>query len=101
MTNLKDNIPSHQTTSEIYFTGVYSKAGNQLTNSELKLLIQERKNPTEKKSKHFLSDITGGKYTYISSLYPTTIAGNYLLDYKGIQLQLRLNKSTAEIIKVC
>ena len=85
--------------------GTYNIVGNNLIHivSNIKLLITERQNITEKKALNFLLDKTEGKGTYISSLYNVSTISEvpmFVFDYNGLKLRLELNKAinTAYIV---
>jgi len=81
-------------TNLIKYSGTYQYQNKILTNnSGLKLQIANRSNVTSTKTPLFLLDKTTEKGSYISSLYPLSVADAYSFDYKGFKYQLTLNES--------
>jgi hypothetical protein len=67
--------------------GKYERNNKNLVNSTAQrgatLVIGTRKNPTPSKPINYLLSKVGKKYQYITSMYPTLIAGHYKLEYNG------------------
>lgn len=76
-------------------SGIYSIAGNYLTNTKFKFLIAKRKNLAPKKPVAFLLDKTTPSGQYISSLYfkESDSTGNevYKFDFQGHNYFLKVN----------
>lgn len=81
-------------TNLINYSGTYQYQNKILTNNlGLKLQIANRSNVTSTKTPLFLLDKTTVKGSYISSLYPLSVADSYVFDYKGFKYQLTINES--------
>lgn len=81
-------------TNLINYSGTYQYQNKILTNNlGLKLQIANRSNVTSTKTPLFLLDKTTVKGSYISSLYPLSVADSYAFDYKGSKYQLTINES--------
>ena len=81
-------------TNLINYSGTYQYQNKILTNNlGLKLQIANRSNVTSTKIPLFLLDKTTVKGSYISSLYPLSVADSYAFDYKGFKYQLTINES--------
>lgn len=81
-------------TNIITYVGTYQYQNKILTNNlGLKLMISNRSNVSTTKTPLFLLDKTTTKGSYISSLYPLSVADAYRFDYKGHKYQLTINES--------
>lgn len=88
-------------TNLIKYSGWYQYQNKILTNNHgLKLQIANRSNTSKTKTPLFLLDKTTIKGSYISSLYPLSVADAYSFDYKGHKYQLTINESegTAKVV---
>ena len=83
-----------------FLCGIYSQAGLNLKkdDSDVKLLIRNRRKETATKPKKFLLRIDTQKAQYISSLYENKNK-SYSLDYKGAKYTFVQN-DTADGLKV-
>jgi len=79
--------------------GEFIQMGSYLINSDLKLLIRDRKKETEKKPKKFMGLLENGKFQYVSSLFPSS-DNEYQFDYGKEIYNLRLENDKALITKV-
>ncbi len=66
-------------TTKIKYEGKYKKAGSKIFNTEIELLIKERKKLLNK-TKYFLMEKIGNKYIYLSSLFEQDKENTYLFD---------------------
>ena len=90
---LREYSNSQEPTPDNFLQGTFLKTGNSLVSEGCRLAIKERKNPSSKPL-YYLITIP---YRYISSLYPTTIEGQYIFDYQGKSYHLELGNTTASI----
>lgn len=78
--------------------GIYQRKGKKLVKENLTLLLSERKETTEKRSKYFLISLRGNqKDSYISSLYEDESAGWFWFEYKGINYSIYLSDDSASV----
>ena len=73
--------------NKLSIQGKYYKQKSKLISENLILTICERKKPTPKKPpKYLLGKYQNTKDTfYVSSLYPCSSCGGYLIDFKGFE----------------
>ena len=88
-------------------TGVYNFQGSSFTHPgfDFKLILSERKHPSEKQPQKFLiakpirgktfPDGTG--YFYVSSLYPDPVPNQYHFDFQGVPYTLAITGNLAQI----
>ena len=85
-------------TKIINLEGAYNRDGFTLTSDEnIKILISKRKEVTKKKTELYLLLNVDGKYQYVSSLYPRTTDHEFTFDYKGLNYNLAMYGSSANI----
>jgi len=83
-----------------HFEGKYNRQGLKLERGNIQFIIGLRKKTTEKKPQNYLLILEGKQRSYFSSLYPTSIEGNYFAEYQGIRYDIVMNDSEAIIKKV-
>lgn len=77
----------------LFLDGEYPLSGNNFQIRECKMIIRQRKNPTESKPLLFISQVKPS-YKYITSLYPTSKAGVYSVDYEGFYYLVSLSEES-------
>lgn len=78
--------------------GQFQKKGHKLVKSDLTLLVSERSQTTNHKTRFFLISLRGNaKDRYISSLYPDGDEGHFWFEYKGQQYNLTIDGESANI----
>ena len=80
---------NNQSIQSIIIPGQYQLIQNSFFIGNTKILIRERKNP-EKKSKYFISALSGKNHIYISSLYQHDDV--YEFDYQGRFYKMQIVK---------
>lgn len=81
----------------IQLGGLFQRKGKKLVNESVTLLISERTQTTEHKTRYFLISLRGNqKDSYISSLYELS-ENRYWLEYRGQVYTLQLDEETASI----
>lgn len=85
-------------TNLIELDGLFQRKGKKLVKENLTLLISERQQTTEHRSRFFLISLRGNKKeSYISSLYPQSDESHFALEYKGEEYLLSIDEETASI----
>lgn len=76
--------------------GNYQRKGRKLVKGNLTLLLSERKETTEKRTRYFLISLRGNqKDSYISSLYDDGDEKRFWFEYKGVEYSIELDEESA------
>lgn len=78
-------------------TGHYTRQGSKLTGSTTLLLVH-RTNTTHAKGDTYVLRVDDtGQRSYVSSLWNTSTAGTYALEYRGTRYHVTLTDTAAEV----
>lgn len=81
-----------------HLEGQFQRKGHKLVKENLTLLISERSQTTNHKTRFFLISLRGNyKDLYISSLYPDGDDSHFWFEYKGQKYDLHLDEDSASV----
>jgi hypothetical protein len=85
--------PSEQPSAPL--TGQYARKGSKLTGPVTLLLVHRAATTKAKASTYVLRVDDSGKRSYISSLWDSSPAGSYAIEYRGIRYVVTLTETLA------
>lgn len=86
--------PEHRSDS---LTGQYARQGSTLTGPTTLLLVHRASTTKAKASTYVLRVADDGRRSYVSSLWDSSPAGTYALEYRGIRYVVTLTENVATI----